>query len=162
MRFLLPLAAVLVLCAGCYQHIVNIRLFDRKGKPVMVAAIAVEGKRIKGYEDSAKTRPKLKDFFAMDAFTEGEFTFGVWGEPYLMRVSADAPGFYKCVAGFQLQKRRGGQVKYILREANSPYDTSHFKTSKRGYHIYIDIFLEQSGKRRAGTGGWRPGGTWEP
>ncbi len=151
-----------LLSAGCHQYIVKVRLFDVKGKPVMDAAIAVEGEYITGYKDKARKEPILEKFSAMDEFTDGTFAFGVWGLPDTFRFSADAPGFYKCIISARRYPLPDGGLVYRVTDASPGYSTNSARYNKKGHNIFIDVFLVQSSTRRSGSGGWTPGGQWRP
>ena len=143
------LAAGSLLAAGCSQHIVMVRLFDEKGKPVMDAAIAVEGKYICGYSGRGdRKEPVLKDFCALDEFTCGELTFGVWGLPDTLRLSADAPGFYKLISTARCEVQEDSFIEYGVVDANPPYDLASMRVKKKGLKIYVDAFLLQAGRGR--------------
>ena len=142
-----------VLAAGCSQYVMHVRLFDRKGRPVMESvAIAVEGKYITGFEDAAGKQPVLRDFFAMDEFTLGELVFGVAGMPDSFRLSANAPGFYKMVSSFKREVEPDGYVIYRVVDASSPYSPGDVRIIRQGTTILIDAKLEQFKQRREGGG----------
>jgi hypothetical protein len=143
-----------LLGAGCTQYIIGVRTFDVKGKPVMESvSIAVEGKYIAGYRDARnKKEPVLREFFVMREFTYGESAFGVRGLPETFKVSCDAPGFRKLVAGVRRVEESDGYISYQVVNANSPYSSSDVRVKKRGDTIYVDAFLLQMQRKRYGPG----------
>jgi len=129
----------------------KVRLFDVNGKPVMDAGIAVKGKYISGYTEKKSVKePVLKEYYAIDEFTTGDFVFGVWGLPDTITLSATAPGFYKYVGTAERQVGVDGYVSYRVMDANSPYNTSDVRVKKQGDWIYVDAFLLQLPRGRYG------------
>ena len=149
------LAALLcsLLAAGCSQYAVRVRRYDDRGKPVMDASIAVDGKYIAAYrKKKEKEDPILKEFFIQDEFTTGELDFGVWGLPDSIRLSASAPGFHKYVGTAQRYVHADGVIEYRLVSANPPYSLGDVRVTKKRYNIYIDAFLLQMSRGRLGGG----------
>lgn len=145
MRYaVLALLACSLLAAGCSQYVVMVRLFDVKGRPVMDASIAAEGKYVAGHQEKdGQKQPILREFFAMDDFTTGEFRFGVRGLPDTLRLSASAPGFYKYVGSVQREELADGSIEYRIMDASPPYDLGDVRVTKKRETIYVDAFLLQ-------------------
>jgi hypothetical protein len=149
-------AAVLafaLLLSGCTRYYVKVRLYDTRQKPVMDAGIAVEGNYIAGYGMRGGVKqPVLRKFYASRRYSYGELAFGVRNMPHSFRVSADAPGFHKCIARAQIAEQGEGYAQYRVMDVNSPYSPSSIIITLKGNIVFIDAFLMQiegwRGRRR--------------
>lgn len=146
----LAVSLCVLLAAGCTYYPVTVRLYDERRKPVMEAAIAVKGKYISYYGEHAGIKePVLKKFSTpVKEHTLGELYFSILGEPDLLRVSADAPGFHKFIGEVKRVVAPDGFAEYHVVETCSPYLSGSVIVTKKGYELFIDIFLKMLERKR--------------